>query len=126
MKKLINFIALISLYTSTSCALMFHGSSDTITIRSNDDNVKIYVNEAYVGKNSAITTVSKKDNAVIRVSKKGCTDKSVPIDKKIDPTTFLGILIDFGIITILIVDGLATGAWKQAKQTSFVIDPECQ
>lgn len=104
---------------------MFHGASDNINIRSNDDNVKIYLNEAYIGKNSAVTTINKKDDYVIRVSKKGCSDKTVPITRSFDPLTLLGAFIDFGIITILVVDGVATRAWHKADQTSYVIDPEC-
>jgi len=35
------------------------------------------------------------------------------------------LLIDWGIITILLVDGVGTGAWQQFDQTSYVIDPQC-
>ncbi len=104
---------------------MFNGANDHINIRSNEENVKIFINEAYIGKNSAVTTINKKDDYMIRVSKKGCTDKTVPITRSFDATTLLGVLIDFGLITILVIDGAATRAWHKADQTSYVIDPEC-
>ena len=104
---------------------MFSGSKDTITIRSNDDNAKIYLNEGYLGKSSAVAVINKKDDYVIRVSKKGCSDKIIPVTRSLDGTTLLGLFIDFGLITILVVDGLATRAWHKADQTSYVIDPEC-
>ena len=104
---------------------MFNGSKDTVTVRSNEEGVKIYLNESYLGKNSAITTINKKDDYVIRVSKKGCVDKMVPVTRSFDPTTLLGIFIDLGLITILIIDGVATRAWHKADQTAFVLDPEC-
>jgi hypothetical protein len=104
---------------------MFNGSKDTITVRSNEENVKIYLNESYLGKNSAVTVINKKDDYVIRVSKKGCDDKTIPITRSFDGTTLLGIFIDFGLITILVIDGVATRAWHKADQTAFVIDPEC-
>jgi hypothetical protein len=104
---------------------MFNGSKDTITVRSNEDNVKIYLNESYLGKNSAVAIINKKDDYMIRVSKKGCDDKTIPITRSFDPTTLLGLLIDFGIITILVIDGAATRAWHKADQTSYVLDPEC-
>ena len=59
------------------------------------------------------------------VRKDGCTDSSVPVTKSFDATTLLGILIDFGIITVLLIDGAATGAWQDFDQTSYVVDPVC-
>lgn len=105
---------------------MFNGSKDTIMVRSNEDDVKIYINESYIGKNSAVTVINKKDEYNLRVSKRGCDDKIVPITRSFDPTTLLGIFIDFGIVTIFVVDGVGTRAWHKADQTSFVIDPECK
>ncbi len=94
-------------------------------VRSNEEDVKIFINEGYIGKNSAVTIINKKDDYTLRVSKKGCADKTMPITRSFDATTLLGIFIDFGLITILVVDGAATRAWHKADQTSYVIDPEC-
>jgi hypothetical protein len=49
----------------------------------------------------------------------------VQASKSFDATTLLGVLMDFGIITVLVVDGVATGAWQQFDQTSYVLDPVC-
>lgn len=125
MKTVFKYVLILSILLTQSCALMFNGSQDTIMIRSNEDDVKIYVNEGYVGKNSAVTVINKKGDYIIRVAKKGCEDRTIPITRTFDATTLLGILIDFGVITVLVVDGVATGAWSKAKQTSYVIDPEC-
>ena len=38
---------------STGCATMFNGSNQTVNIRTNDAEAKIYVNEEYMGKNQA-------------------------------------------------------------------------
>ena len=35
---------------STGCATMFNGSNQTVNIRTNDAEAKIYVNEEYMGK----------------------------------------------------------------------------
>ncbi len=125
MKIITKTLLIFILIFESSCALMFNGSKDTLTIRSNEENVKIYINESYLGKNSAVTVINKKDDYVIRVSKKGCADKLVPVTRSMDATTLLGLLIDLGIITILLVDGLGTRAWHKADQTSYVLDPEC-
>lgn len=45
---------------------MFNGSKETITVRSNDDDAKIYLNEGYIGKSSAIAVINKKDNYNIK------------------------------------------------------------
>ncbi|MBJ20767.1 MAG: PEGA domain-containing protein [bacterium] len=109
----------------TGCASMFNGSSQQVAIRSNVDGAEIYVNEAYLGKGNAVTTFKKKENYVISARREGCDSVSLPAPKSFDATTLLGIFLDFGIITILVIDGVATGAWQQFDQTSYVVDPQC-
>lgn len=107
------------------CATMFHGSTQQAYIRSNVSDADIYVNEAYIGRGSGIHTLKKKQNYSITVRKEGCTDVTVPVSKSFDATTLLGIFIDYGLISILIVDGVATGAWQKFDQESYVVDPRC-
>lgn len=109
----------------TGCATMFNGASQQVSVRSNIDGAKLYVNEQYIGKGNGVTVLKKKKNYTITVRKKGCDTVSVPVIKSFDTTTLLGLFIDWGIFTILMVDGLATGAWQDFDQTSFVIDPQC-
>ncbi len=124
MKKLILASIMASTLT-TGCAAMFNGSTQTVNIRSNEPDAKLYVNEQYMGKESAVYTFKKKENYVIRAEKEGCKANLVTPEKKFDPTTLLGILIDWGIISVLIVDGAATGAWQEFTSTSYVVDPDC-
>ena len=49
----------------------------------------------------------------------------MPVTKSFDATTLLGVLIDWGIISVLLIDGAATGAWQDFDQTSYVVDPVC-
>lgn len=109
----------------SGCASMFHGSTQQVAIRSNIKGVDLFVNEAYIGTDSGVTTFHKNKNYTITVRKQGCTDSSVPVSKSFDAITLLGIFIDWGIVTVLLVDGAATGAWQQFDQTSFVVDPRC-
>jgi len=125
MKKVLSSIVVASALLSTGCASMFNGTSQQVAIRSNVEGTNLYVNEAYIGKNSGVTTFKKKENYVIRAKKEGCTDATYPASKSFDATTLLGMLIDLGIITVLIVDGVATGAWQQFDQTNYVLDPVC-
>jgi hypothetical protein len=48
-----------------------------------------------------------------------------PLVRHSRPLTLLGVLIDFGVISVLVVDGAATGAWAQFDQTTYLIDPRC-
>jgi hypothetical protein len=103
----------------------FHGSTQQVAIRSNVPDADIYVNEAYVGRGNGVTTFKKSGNYMITVRKDGCQAATVPASKSFDALTLLGFFIDFGLVSILVVDGAATGAWSQFDQTSFVVDPSC-
>ncbi len=107
------------------CAAMFHGTTQQVYIRSNMDDAKLYVNEAYIGTGNGMAVFHKNKNYTIIARKAGCQDGMAIATKSFDAVTLLGILLDWGIISILIVDGLATGAWQQFDQTSYVLDPNC-
>ena len=125
MNKILIYVSLSISLLLTSCASIFNGSTQQLSIRSNVNDAKLYVNEEYVGKNSSVTTLQKKKKYEITAKKEGCTDVTVPVTKSFDPTTLLGILIDYGVISILVIDGAATGAWQKFDRTSYVIDPQC-
>ena len=125
MEKLRFMFALLCIVLLSGCASMFNGTSQQVSIRSNVEGTELYVNDAYVGKDNGVVVFNKKKNYVITAKKEGCVQSSLPASKSFDATTLLGILIDFGIFTILVVDGLATGAWQSFDQTSYVVDPNC-
>jgi hypothetical protein len=116
--------ALLALSTS-GCALMFHGSTQQVAIRSNVAGTELFANEAFIGKENGVTTFHKNKNYTLTARKAGCTDVSMPVSKSFDAITLLGFPIDFGLVSILLIDGAATGAWQQFDQTSFVLDPRC-
>lgn len=109
----------------SGCASMFSGTTQVVNIRSNDPEAKLYVNEQYMGQESAVYTFKKKNNYTIRAEKKGCKGNFVNAEKTFDPTTLLGVLLDWGVISILVIDGAATGAWQEFSSTSYVVDPDC-
>lgn len=115
--------------TTTGCATMFHGSNETISVRSEEANTRFYLNNRDLGTGtSAITSVPKKElkSAVLRAEKEGCNTKSTPVATQFDAVSLLGILWDFGIVTILCIDWAATGATTQAAQKDYVLTPECE
>lgn len=123
MKSVLGIVAAVVLLNG--CASMFHGSSQQVSIRSNQPDTEIYVNEMLLGKGNVVTSFKKKENYMITARKEGCNAVTVPASKSFDATTLLGVFIDFGIISILVVDGAATGAWNKFDQTSYIIDPQC-
>lgn len=125
MKKFTALILGSAILFTSGCATMFNGSTQTVNIRSNDELAKLYVNEEYMGQRNTVYTFKKKENYVIKAEKQGYQTNTVIPQKTFDPTTLLGIFLDWGIISILVVDGAATGAWQKFSQTSFVVDPNC-
>jgi uncharacterized protein YceK len=126
MKKSIIAVSLVITTLLAGCSSMFNGTTQVVNIRSNEEGAKLYVNEQYMGKDRATYTFKKNENYVLRAEKKGCESNTIKPEKAFDPTTLLGILIDYGIVSILVVDGAATGAWQKFTSTSFVIDPVCE
>ena len=122
MKKVIALILILQL---TGCATIFNGSKDQIAVRSNEPGTKIFIDEMEVGTDNAIWSVPKKGDHTIRVSKNGCSDVSTPIRYSFDATSLLGVLLDFGLVSMLIVDGAGTGAISKADQTSYILTPNC-
>lgn len=94
---------------------MFNGTSDTLYIRSNDPDATILVNEKTLGTGEVVYKAKKKEDHVIKVSKSGCQTVARPVETQFDAVSLLGILIDFGIISILAVDWGATGAIHKAS-----------
>ncbi|MBI3585445.1 MAG: hypothetical protein HY096_16035 [Nitrospinae bacterium] len=127
MKKMIAVIVVISFFVS-SCAAMFHGTKESIHVRSEESDTSFFVNERSIGKGtSAVTTVPKNKlkSVVLRAEKEGCNTKSSPIETEFDSITLLGVLLDLGIVSILVIDWGATGAVTKASQTDYVLTPEC-
>ena len=130
LRPLIAFLVIVTFLVSsvTGCAAIFHGSSETIHVRSEEADTRFFANERDIGKGtSAVTALPKKglSEVVLRAEKTGCNTKSTPIPTEFDALTLLGILIDFGIISILVVDWAATGAVTKASQTDYILTPEC-
>lgn len=125
LKRMLASVLTLAFFANAGCAAMFHGTSQQVAIRSNHPDASLYVNEAYVGKGNAVTSFKKSQSYTITVRKEGCEAVTTPVSKSFDAVTLLGILIDLGIISILVVDGAATGAWSQFDQTAYVLDPQC-
>lgn len=113
------------LIASSGCATIFKGSSDSVTVSSDQADAKIYIDGQFAGDGTAIATLSKRGDHTIKVSKPGCKDRIIQTQSSFDPTTLLGLFLDFGLISILVVDGLATGNWAKISPTYYAVTPDC-
>lgn len=123
--KRINCIALTAIILLSGCAAMINGTTQQVSVRSNVQDAKIYANEEFIGIGNGVAVFRKKDDYVITARKDGCNDTSITASKSFDATTLLGLLIDFGLISILLVDGAVTGAWNRFDRTNYMIDMQC-
>ena len=112
--------------TLSGCAAMFNGASQQVSIRSQDPDAEIYVNDMLLGHGNVITSFKKKENYTITVKRADCYSVTVPVSKSFDATTLLGIFVDFGVVSILVVDGVGPGAWQKFDQSAYIVDPLCK
>jgi len=127
MKKAIAFVLIASFLTS-GCGSIFHGTDETVHLRSEEPDTVFFADNRKLGTGkSAVTSIPKKELAqtTLRAEKEGCCTKTTPIETRFDAVTLLGILLDLGIISILVVDWGATGAVTKAAQTDYILTPEC-
>ena len=126
MRSFVLLLLLTIAMLGSGCASMFHGTKETIHIRSNLPGTTFFANERELGTGtSAITCVSKRklSRTILRAEKKGYHTASTRVETSFDATSLLGIFIDYGIFTILCVDIIGTGAITQAAQTEYILTP---
>ncbi len=107
------------------CAAMFHGTSDQITISSADPDAKIYLDGALIGKGSGMATVKRNTTHSIAAKKKSCSDHLVQTQTSFDSVSLLGVLIDFGVVSMLVIDWAATGAMWKTDPLVYHVTPIC-
>lgn len=130
MKKIISLLILGTfLLFQSSCATIINGSTESISIQVIQSDAKVYINEVLVGVSEPNLVlqaeIPKRREIVIKVEKEQCDTYYKIVAKKIDLTTFLGLLIDRGLISILLVDLYATNAFHRASQNFFSVDLNC-
>src|SRR5207247_1585541 len=126
MRRLLAAVTAMAL--TPGCATIFRGTSETIHVRSEVPDTTFYAGAQEIGKGtSAVTTIEKKalKKTTLRAEKPPCNTKTTPLMTAFDGVSLLGILLDLGLISILVVDGAATGAWTHATQTDYILTPEC-
>jgi len=121
----VNSLAILALLFAPGCAYLFHGTSDEIHIQSGDPNAKLYLNDEAVGIASATATVDRDRTYTIRATAPGCEARTVQTGDKFDSISLLGLFVDVGIVSILVIDmGVSGAAWKTYPLT-YTVNPIC-
>jgi hypothetical protein len=118
-KSLFIFTLLVS-----GCSTIIHGTTDTVTFNSTEEGTVLYLNGIPRGKDAATLQLVRGEDYVVRASKKGCKDTVSPVSNTFDATSLLGILIDFGLISIP-VDLISGAAWK-FNPKMYTVTPICE
>lgn len=114
---------ILPLILTTGCASIIHGTNDQVTANSLERNTIIYIDGAPRGKDTAQAELKRGKVHTIRAEKDGCQPVSMETSKKFDPTSLLGIFIDFGIITIPL--DFAMGGAQEIDPKSYTVTPIC-
>ena len=124
-KNLLFLLVMISMLSFSNCASIFSGTRQFLTLSSNEKGTKFYINEMEVGKDNVTVSQKKGQSLLVRASKKGCTDVSREVDRSFNPATLLGCFVDSGIVSIVVVDWLVTGAIWTYEPSNMVLTPSC-
>lgn len=125
MKQVTAIMLIIAVFTS-GCASVYHGTTEQIWMTSDEPDTKFTWNGREVGRGTSAVVIIPKDeleDAELKAEKEGFYPKTTKIPTGLDGITLLGLLVDFGLISILVVDYAATGATEKAIQNHFVLTP---
>jgi hypothetical protein len=125
MNVIAKFLILALLFQITGCAAMFHGTNDQVTVVSTDPDAKLFVDDFYVGKGSGTVTLHRNTTHTVFARKRGCADGITQTHTSFDAVSLLGILIDWGVISMLVVDWGATGAMWKTDPLLYSVAPNC-
>ena len=121
MRLLAIALALPLFFASSSCATIFSGGHDIITLTSAEKGTTFYVDGVLCGTDSVQVEVKRGHRHALRAEKDGFQSVTIESGEQWDALSLLGILIDFGIFTIPL-DFLMGGCWKTTP-TLYNITP---
>ena len=112
MKIKIVFIALICIYLS-SCALVFKGTKQEVSFRSDPQRAEVYVNGIRMGETPLTLRLVTKQTYAIEFKIEGYKPKSFQINNKVGAGW---VVLDIVLGLVPVVVDAATGAWYSLDQ----------
>ncbi|WP_145984500.1 putative periplasmic lipoprotein [Zymobacter palmae] len=119
MKKLL-ITAAASLLLLNGCATVFGPSQDTITVSTQDNDTKVFVDGLYMGNGTVTYPVPRGKSVTLSAEKKGCSPRVLQTGKSVVGLTFINILFWPGFI----VDA-ATGSIMKADPVFYNLRLNC-
>ena len=77
-------VLLLAALLSSGCAGILHGTNDTVSVNSMEDDTIIYVDGTPRGRNTAIAQLKRGDAHTITASKEGCRNVTVETTQSFD------------------------------------------
>jgi len=116
---------------STGCAAMLKGTKDDVVFQAGDGHPTSFaINGVPVAGGAEVPTamasVKTKGNtrATVTATREGCAPVTVPLQTSFAPVSLWGIVWDFGLISMGLIDGAATGAAVRTDPVQ-VVTPVC-
>ncbi len=121
-KKLLLPGIFISLLSLNSCALIFNGSRQDVTIKSMTPEAKIYVNGELKGSDAVNIKLPRKSNHSVMIKKDGCENYSTQINKHTQVGWFV---FDALFNWMAFLTDAPTGAWNEFDNDNITAELKC-
>jgi hypothetical protein len=106
-------------FTLSSCALIFNGTRESVSVKSMTPNSKIYIDGNYVGEDCVSANLRRDQNHSIVVKKKGYKTEAVNIDNHVQAGW---VIFDVLFNWFAFLTDPTTGAWNALDKTNIVVD----
>lgn len=112
-----------------ACATIINGSTERIEVAANVSDTRVYVNDVFIGQagpqHPLRIEIPKRGLLTFTGKKENCSTAETKIVRRLDPVTFLGLILDMGLITIIVVDWLGTNAIYRSSYQNYYLNLGC-
>ena len=107
---------------TSGCASIVNGTNDSVTISAPADTA-VYIDGQKTGTGDVTASLKRGKTYIVSAQKEGCRSANVETSTSFDKTSLLGILIDFGIISIPL-DFIIGGA-REIDPKIYSVEADC-
>lgn len=118
MKKFYFVLIVVALICLTSCATVFSGSKDEITVISEPEGADVIVNGVKIATTPAVLQLEKNDSHMLTVSLDGYESQSFNVSKKLGAGWLVLDILTGGVA--IIVDAV-TGNWNNLSPDNIAV-----
>jgi hypothetical protein len=121
MKKVLFF--LLPVFLMNSCALLFNGTRQNVSVKSMTEGSKIYIDGDFVGKDMVSVKLKRGDNHNVVIKKEGYKTKIVGINSRVQAGW---IVFDVLFNWLAFFTDPTTGAWCELDKDNIVVELQNQ